>query len=196
LDNLSPNGLICQDDYGNHKWPTVTDAVKELEYRQDIKIILVGDSSVWFTKPQYYDYWLNILEHDYEYSLLKAVCNIASSLELGKTPEYHFMQNAFNCYHPMEYTETELRYFQNLNHYYVSSLGYLKMPYAPQSQFSRFLTEPNPSEYLITRIYNTIKSEDWPPAPVSKKEIEHLPDWIKDELVNLHKIDLYKRIPI
>lgn len=136
LDNLSINGLICQDDYGNHKWPTVTDAVKELEFQQQIKIIFVGDSSVWFTKPEYYDHWFNLLEQDYEYSLLKAVCNICSSLTLGKTPPYFFMQRLFNVNSPDQYSEIQLEYFNKLN---ALSKNYLQMPYLGQSKFAGFL---------------------------------------------------------
>jgi hypothetical protein len=197
LDNLSANGLICQDDYGNHKWPTVTDAVKELEFQQKIKIILVGDSSVWFTKPEYYDYWFNLLEHDNEYLLLKTACNICSSLKLGKTPPYFFMQRLFNFSRPDDYSETQLEYFNKLNTLCRSSKNYLKMPYPSQSIFADFLnTDEEPEKYLVSMVWETIKGEDWPQTPTTKQEIQQLPDWVKYELAQLHKMDdIYKRIP-
>jgi hypothetical protein len=194
LNNLSINGLICQDDYGNHKWPTVTDAVKELEFQQKIKIILVGDSSVWFTKPEYYDYWFDLLEHDYEYSLLKSACNICSSTILGKNPPYFFMQSLHNFSSPDEYSETQLEYFDNLNKLNVLSNSYLKMPYASQSKFADFLTRES-GEYLLSSIWEEIKGDNWPSNPHTKQDIEGLPNWVKDELVKLHKIDdIYKKI--
>jgi len=197
LDNLSINGLICQDDYGNHKWPTVTDAVKELEFQQKIKIIFVGDSSVWFTKPEYYNYWFNLLEQDYEFALLKAVCNICSSLHLGKTPPYFFMQRLFNFGQPDDYTETQLEYFNTLNVLFCSSNNYLKMPYLSQSTFADFLnTGKKTEEYLLLKIWDHIKGDDWPQRPTTKEEIQQLPDWVKNELEQQHKIDdIYKRIP-
>jgi hypothetical protein len=197
LDNLSVNGLICQDDYGNHKWPTVTDAVKELEFQQQIKIILVGDSSVWFTKPEYYDYWFNLLEHDHEYLLLKAICNICNSSKLGKTPPYFFMQRLFNFEFPDNYSQMQLEYFNKLNALYCSSNNYLKMPYSGQSAFAAFLNTDNGShEYLVSKIWENIKGEDWPQTPMTRQEIQQLPDLVKHELAQLFEIDdIYIKIP-
>lgn len=197
LDRLSVNGLICQDDYGNHKWPTVTDAVKELEFRQQIKIIFVGDSSVWFTKPEYYDHWLDVLEQDYEYSLLTAVCNICNSATLGKTPPYFFMQRLFNSSQPNEYSETQLQYFDKLVELHRRSKNYLRMPYPSQSTFADFLNIDQESEqYLVSTVWENIKGEDWPSTPTTLEEIQQLPDWVKQELERFYQIDdIYRRIP-
>jgi hypothetical protein len=58
-DNLSVNGLICQDDYGNNKWPTVTDAVQDMISAGKLVMLVVGDSSAWLTRPEYYDHWMD-----------------------------------------------------------------------------------------------------------------------------------------
>lgn len=195
LDHLSVNGLICQDDYGNNKWPTVTDAVKYLESCGKIKIILVGDSSVWFTKPEYYEYWMQLLKNDYEYSLLRACCNICSSEDLGKMPEYFFIQANLNSCIKDEYSDNELTYFNQLVNLCSESSKYLKMPYPGQSKFGTFLTWDKTAGYLLTEIYNGLKGSDWPTnSPKNKKEIEQLPEWIKSELKTIHDIDIYKRI--
>ena len=143
LEQLSFNGLICQDDYGNHKWPTVTDAVKAFEYNDKIKLIFVGDSSVWFTKPEYYDYWMSLLEKDYEYSLLVALCNINSSKhQLKKNPAYFYMNSIFNKFKKDNYSEYELDYCNKLIEIYSESHHwYVRNPYTTQSMFGNFITE-------------------------------------------------------
>jgi len=195
LNHLSTNGLICQDDYGNSKWPTVTDAVKELEFCGKLKIIFVGDSSVWFTKPEYYEYWINLLKQDYEYSLLSAGCNIISSNILDKNPEYFFMQSIYSPYAKEEYSESELDYFNLLFEFDDKSSKYLKMPYYIQSKFGILVAANNKTRYLLTDIYNRVKGPSWPEeAPKTKQEIEQLPDWIKSELKNIHNINIFRRM--
>jgi Methyltransferase domain len=195
LNHLSVNGLICQDDYGNSKWPTVTDAVKDLEFCGKLKIIFVGDSSVWFTKSEYYEYWMNLLQLDYEFSLLSAVCNIASSEELGKNPEYFFMQSAFNFYSTEEYSQSELDYFNLLIKLETESSEYLKMPYDNQSKFGIFLKLNRKGAYRLTDIYDSLKGPAWPEkSPKTRQEIEQLPNCIKSELKNVHNINIYKRV--
>jgi hypothetical protein len=205
LDRLTTNGLICQDDYGNHKWPTVTDAVKDLEFRGKIKLIFVGDSSVWFTKPEYYEYWMLLLEKDYEYSLLVALCNISNSKVLGKTPAYFFMNTLLNTCRKSDYSEFELDYFNKMIQLYpMASLdyysrqtrfAYLKMPYLGQSRFGKFLDMVENLKYMLTDSYRKVKGIDWPEhVPTNKKEIQQLPDWIKSELKTVHKIDIYEKV--
>jgi hypothetical protein len=187
LNNLSTNGLICQDDYGNHKWPTITDAVKDLEFRGKIKLILVGDSSAWFTKPEYYEYWMSLLNKDYEYSLLKALCNISDSKHLDKTPAYFYMNAHCNPCKKDNYSDSELNYFNNLIQ--LNTPHYLQMPYRDQSKFGKILL----SYYCLTDLYDSVKGSDWPKnAPTTKEEIEQLPDWVKLELENFFKIDIYQ----
>ena len=190
LDRLSVNGLICQDDYGNNKWPTVTDAVKNLEFQGKIKFILVGDSSVWFTKPEYYEFWMNLLANDYEYSLLKAICNISSSSDLGKTPAYFWMNSLVNFSKKDNYLQSELEYFDTLIRFNIPT--YLQMPYYQQSSFGIFLSRDS-TKFYLTAIYEDIKGPDWPDhAPTTQQEIDQLPDWIKMELKTSFKIDPYQ----
>lgn len=194
LSHLSHNGIICQDDYGNSKWPTVTDAVKFLESTNQIKTILVGDSSIWFTKPEYYEFWMNLLETDYEFSLLKFLCNIVSSELLGKTPKYLFLQSLFNKQSLDTYSAEEKKYFKNILD--TETTGYLQMPYTLQSRIGNSLYE-NVIVYKLSQIYNTLRGDSWPQSiPSTKEDIDNLPEWVKDELITLHGIDLYAGISI
>lgn len=193
LDHLSVNGLICQDDYGNNKWPTVTDAIKHLEQTNKIKIVMIGDSSAWVTKPEYYDYWMDILNNDYEFSLLTALCSVSSSEKLNKVPKYFFLQSIFNYSLLTGYTESEKKYFKNIlaakNHQ-----NYLTMPYYAQSEIGFALDNNVDDGYILTVAWDSIKGPDWPQeAPVLREEIERLPDWIKHELFHVHNFnDLFK----
>ena len=190
LNNLSSNGLICQDDYGNHKWPTVTDAVKDLEFQGKIKLILVGDSSVWFTKPEYYEFWISMLDNDYEYSLLSTVCNISKSDKLGKTPSYFWMNSLVNFSRKDNYAQSELDYFEELVQ--LDTSKYLQMPYRKQSKFGIFLSR-DVNKFYLTKIYMEIKGPDWPDyTPGTRQEIEQLPEWIKTEIKTMFKIDPYQ----
>lgn len=193
LKHLSVNGLICQDDYGNHKWPTVTDAVKQLEHANKLKIVVVGDSSVWFTRPEYYDYWMEILKTDYEFSLLKPLCNIVSSTLLDRTPEYYFMQALFNHSVVEDYSVEEIKYFDDILKYSQEDSGYLTMPYSLQSAIGCELGS-NP-EYFIPTVYNAIRGDLWPDTvPTTKEEISSLPDWVKEEIRSTYNIDIFKRV--
>jgi hypothetical protein len=196
LDHLAVNGLVCQDDYGNHKWPTVTDAVKQIEYEGRLKIVLVGDSSVWFTKPEYYDYWMGLLKTDYEFSLLTPLCNIVSSTLLERTPEYFFMQATLNHSIVEDYSPEEIEYFNTLlknSPEKQSNSEYLKMPYLAQSAIGVELgTNP---DYLIPTIYNIIRGKDWPVnPPTTEEELAQLPDWIKDEIQSTLNINIFKKV--
>lgn len=197
LSHLAHNGIICQDDYGNNKWPTITDAVKFLESTNQIKLILVGDSSVWFTKPEYYEFWTTLLETDYEFSLLKFLCNIVNSRDLNKLPNYYFLQKNFLQQDKQTeptfelFSDSEKKYFKDLVD--TETFSYLQMPYQTQSTIVGSLK--NNSKFFIYRlslIYNSIKGHSWPNSvPTTKEEIDKLPQWIKDELINLHNIDPY-----
>lgn len=195
INNLSENGLICQDDYGNSKWPTVTDAIKQLEQQNIIKIVLVGDSSVWITKPEYYDYWINQFDTDYELSLLKALFNIVSSSKLSKAPQYFFLQAELNFCLAEDYSDTEKQYFNNLlDSGDIPKYGYLKMPYAFQSTPGYALLTNIAGEYNLTKSYDTLKGPSWPQkVPTTKDEINQLPIWVKDELEFVYNIDIFKR---
>jgi len=192
LNNLSKNGLICQDDYGNNKWPTIVDAIKTLEHNNEIKIVIVGDSSVWITKPEYYDFWMNTLDTDPEFFLLKALCNIANSKALNKTPNYFFLQSYFNKNLLSNFSKSEQEYFSKIKS--MTALEYLKMPYASQSTLGLAL-EQNVSFYRLSEIYESIKGNDWPDTtPVTKEDIDQLPDWVKTALNKEHGIDPYELV--
>lgn len=196
LTHLSVNGLICHDDYGNHKWPTVTDAVKQLEHEDRLKIVMVGDSSVWFTRPEYYQYWMQLLKTDYEFSLLKPLCNIVSSSLLDKTPEYFFMQAGLCQTIVEDYSTEEIEYFNALLKHSPENQHnseYLQMPYPLQSTFGCELGEN--VDYYIPTIYSNIRGDDWPiNIPTTKEELAQLPEWVKEEIQVTYNINIFKRI--
>lgn len=193
LDHLAINGIICQDDYGNHKWPTVTDAVKELERQHKLKFILVGDSSVWVTKPEYYDYWMDLLSNDYEFSLLVALCNVTNSKHLNKFPEYLFLHSAYNKSLMADFTNLEKNYFNNILG--LDHNTYLRMPYQKQSKPGDALKNNIANGYRLSTMYNNIRGSSWPDrVPETREDIESLPEWVKDELLNMHNINIFERI--
>lgn len=193
IDHLAVNGLICQDDYGNHKWPTVTDAVKELEHQNKLKFILVGDSSIWVTKPEYYDYWMNLLSIDHEFSLLVALCNVTNSQHLNKFPVYLFLHSAYNKSLMADFTQSEQSYFNNILN--MDHQTYLRMPYQKQSKPGDALLNNVVRGYRLSTMYNDIRGPAWPEqVPQSHEDIESLPEWIKDELLNVHSINIFDRI--
>ena len=148
LSRLTVNGIICQDDYGNNKWPTVTDAVQDLVYTGKLQILVVGDSSVWLTSPGYYQYWIDKFNSDYEFKLLSKFINLRSSQELGRIPAYLFMQSlgSTELVHD-QFSSKELEYFLLLSKY--DSESYLKMPYARQSQGGINVISTSVSKYVF-----------------------------------------------
>jgi len=176
LANLSTNGIICQDDYGNNKWPMVTDVIQQFCNAGKCKLLLVGDSSCWVTLPEYYDYWHNVFDQDYEFKLLSKFLNVV------KNENYLYMNST---YQPMpETTANELDYFDSLLQY--ESTAYLQMPYSSQSTPGIHFRRSK--KYKLNSIWYDIRGHDWPIAPVSKEDIDNLPTWVKDELTQLHEI--------
>ena len=202
--SLSTNGLICQDDYGNNKWPTITDTVKQFESENKIKIILIGDSSAWITKPEYYDYWMTLLKSDYEFNLLRAFCNIVSSCELNQPSNYLFLQSLISDSLSDDYTSAEHEYFNNLTclsqvleSKELNVKPYLQMPYKDQSCPGYALKNNIGEHYKLSDVYTQLKGPDWPDkVPMTKKDIEELPDWIKQELQDIHDFNIFKRVII
>jgi hypothetical protein len=198
LDHLAVNGLICQDDYGNNKWPTITDAIKQLEHNNKIKIIMIGDSSIWITAPEYYEYWMEILHNDYEFSLLSALCNVVNSRVLNKLPEYFLMQPILcetkltsRMYLLDNYTKEEQDYFNNLLE--LDLIQYLQMPYRDQSAVGTALGISYIYGYMLTNLYNIFRGRDWPEkVPVTIQDIGALPDQIKDELRDIFAVDIFQ----
>lgn len=145
INNLAPNGIICQDDYGNNKWPSIVQAVLSLVAEDKIKIIVVGDSSVWLTKPEYYDYWMNLLSDDREFGILKSYLGMQEASEiLDCNPNYFFIntlnyapkwsEKVFESYETIKNlcSEEELDILKSI-HTFKDSPNYLKMPYYGQS---------------------------------------------------------------
>lgn len=194
LNKLELNGLICQDDYGNNKWPTVTDAVKELEYQGKLKIILVGDSSVWVTRPEYYDYWMQLLVNDYEFSLLSSLCQVINSVRLNKIPAYFFLQSLSSDALLENYSASEQEYFNNILNLDAPDV-YLQAPYKSQSTMGIALKYNTFGGYYLTEIYDNLRGPDWPiETPTTLNEINNLPDWVKDEIQLTHNIKIDQRI--
>jgi hypothetical protein len=193
---LSVNGLICQDDYGNNKWPTVTDAVQTMIESKELIMLLVGDSSAWLTRPEYYDYWMQQFATDYEFKLLAEFLNMENSTDLHKHPNYLFMNAPVPDGQPKDLDNTVLNFYNTLLE--ATHDTYLQMPYREQSmpgiQFRQYWV------YLlqVQSEWDKLRGSDWPNrAPATKQDIDNLPDWIKDELINILQLpDLYAKTTV
>jgi len=142
IKNIAVNGLICQDDYGNNKWPTITRCVTELVHEGKLKFVLIGDSSAWLTTPEYYDYWMNLLQNDREFLVLSLYLGVRnSSVNLNSEENYYFI-NSLNFDNPhwsrlnsniqQIFTEKELTSLHKIDKYKFAE-RFLKMPYVMQS---------------------------------------------------------------
>lgn len=185
--HLGHNGIICQDDYGNHKWPTVTDAVQYMIHTGRLVMLIVGDSSAWLTRPEYYEYWMNQFDNDKEFRILSTFVNIRQSKILNKNPNYLFMQSHISETNEIKIDDHTIDYYNDLlgfNHQ-----NYLQMPYRLQSMPGiRFRVRSTP-KYLLEEIWQQIRGDQWPhDPPTSREDIDNLPSWIKQELHDLHHI--------
>lgn len=137
IDNLAVNGLICQDDYGNNKWPTVTQVILDLVSEEKLKFILVGDSSAWLTIPEYYDYWMDLLNTDREFNVLSHYFGIRHSSILNANRNYYFINTLDLYFSPnknsKEFCTEEELIALNRIHEYKFAKRFLKMPYTFQS---------------------------------------------------------------
>lgn len=132
LLSLSENGIICQDDYGNSKWPEVTSVIHDLVHEGYCKIVMIGDSSAWITKPEYYDYWMALLSEDLEIEFLHPFLG----LDIDSRQTYYYR----NMRDMKQYTYKEkVEVFETLLSY--ESDGYLQMPYTRQSQIGYWLED-------------------------------------------------------
>lgn len=186
LENLCHNGLICQDDYGNNKHPAVTDAIKALEFQKKLSIIVVGDSSVWVTKPEYRDFWMSCLKNDYEFNLLAAICNLSISSNLSRYPTYYY-NNAYMVDDVIEeFLDHELEYFKFLKKHQSNS--YLCMPYIQQSNIGIGLEKNQKNQKFEKRwkkCWQQLKGSSWPVhQPKTIQEVIDLPEFIKQEIIN------------
>jgi hypothetical protein len=196
-EHLAAGGIICQDDYGNNKWPTVTNAVHA--NLDNLEILLVGDSSVWLTSKEHHQFWINYLNQDQEFNFLKEFLNIHSSSKLlGFVPEYFFMNGLLKIIRDKELPDERTKYFVTLFKY--ASSEYLKMPYGPQSTIGSnvFLNNEVTKRYLLTDSWLEVKEDSWGNAPQTFDDIVNLPNSIKDSLtkkgINIFEYTLIKNV--
>ncbi len=196
LENLDKNGIICQDDYGNNKHPEVTKVIHDLENEQKLKIVFVGDSSVWVTKPEYHQNWIKWVKHnDDEMKLL------VDFLSIGFATDSDFWYRNTNLSSRTIYKDKKIiNYFNNLITFNTGQ--YLQMPYDDQSQIG-YWTDTNPPffinginkkiPYKLTDplLWKLLQGPDWPKEPPQTfEDIVQLPHNVKNEIINLHKIEL------
>lgn len=190
VKHLTEYGIICQDDYGNNKWPTVTNAVHSS--MNDLEFLVVGDSSAWLVKKEAHKFWVDILKNDLEFNLLREFLNIHSSHKLlGYSPEYFFMNGLLNIFRDMELPSDRANYYVSLFKY--ASPEYLRMPYGPQSTIGSnvFLNDSAKRKYTLTEIWESIKDPLWGTAPQTLQDINNLSEEIKSILQNKN-INIYE----
>jgi hypothetical protein len=159
-------------------------------------MLLVGDSSAWLTRPEYYNYWMQKFDTDYEFKLLTEFLNMKNSTGLHKHPNYLFMQADVPDGQPRDIDNNVLNFYNTLLE--ATHGNYLQMPYREQSmpgiQFRQHFI------YLlqVQSEWDKLKGVDWPSkAPATKQDIDNLPNWIKDELINVLQLpDLYKKTTV
>ena len=147
IDNIADYGLICQDDYGNNKWPTITNAVNEKVNEGRLKFVLIGDSSAWLTTPEFYDYWMNVLSSDREFNILSTYIGInESSKFLGYHTNYYYINSMKP--HQEQYliegktfSQKDIDYLLELETIRLNSKFYLKMPYSGQSTPGQWISK-------------------------------------------------------
>ena len=190
--NLAPNGLICQDDYGNNKWATVTDAVYTMINNKQLQMLFVGDSSAWLTRPEYYEHWMSVLRTDTEFAALGPFLNIADSAVQEKYPGYFFMQSLMTP-KPENISEEMFDYYDQLLSF--NSEQYLQMPYAEQSAPAYHFRRVN-NGFALSLNWHELRGDSWPKdPPQTREEIDQLPESVRNELINVHHItDLYAQV--
>ena len=193
-EHLAHNGLICQDDYGNNRWPNVADAVQTMIHTGKLVMLLVGDSSAWLTKPEYYDHWMKIFGSDAELGVLAPLLNITESDSNAMHAKYLYMTPNFPPMRPLIHADWVYDYYDTLIDF--NHPKYLQMPYRFQSMMGAKLRN-NHKTYLLSAIWNDIRGPLWPEqAPDSQNDIDALPDWLKDECKHIHNIsDIYAKFP-
>ena len=193
--NLKPMGLICQDDYGNNKWPTVTDSVWYMLNKGILRRLFVGDSSAWLCRTEDYHAWINILRSDREFGVLRNFLQIQSSANLSHEPQYYFMHASFqNMKDDQKYhldNVQDIEYCRNLLS--LETTDYLQMPYRHRHAPGTGLGIRD--VYLITKQWDQLRGDDWPKQPPhTREDIDRLPSWILDEIRTQHQIDPYGQL--
>lgn len=192
--HLAQNGIICQDDYGNNKWPTITDAVQHMIQTNQLIMLIAGDSSAWLTRPEFRDHWMQLFANDAEFQGLAPFVNLQSSAGLHREPEYFYMQAPPPGSHLPQATQDMLDYYNDLLS--LQHQDYLSMPYREQSMPGiQFRTQ---NRYVLQQHWDQLRGNSWPQsAPGTRQQINELPQWIKHELTTMHNIvDLYAVVQV
>jgi hypothetical protein len=187
LFNLASRGLICQDDYGNNKWPTVTDAVQTLINQNRVRLVLVGDSSAWLTRVEDYSFWMDLLNNDQEFKYLQYLMGIHQST---LSDPYWFLNALLSVGKRCEFTLTDeiFDYYDNLIKLDCPSI-YLQMPYYYSVIGYNLRMHDG---YALEELWDYIKSDAWPDAPTTQQDIDAMPKWLTREIIEFHGInDLY-----
>lgn len=193
LEHLAPMGLVCQDDYGNNKWPSITILVHDLVQRGLASIVLIGDSSIWITKPEFHHDWLRLMDQDSEMRLLGHFVGLCSAKTVLCADKDYYFLNAMTTDHVYYDDQASKSYFDQLLE--LGRADYLRMPYRDQSSPGYFATKVDQlPPYILCQqhTWDHLRGDDWPPlAPQSRQQIDELPGSIKQEITQHHRIDLY-----
>lgn len=192
INHLDNYGIICQDDFGNNKWPTVTNCVYQLMQEHELEFLIIGDSSCWLVKKADKPLWIQYLSQLEEFNLLQELLSIASSKILQDNANYFFLST--NCFrlgtlHYQGDQSSRLAYFSKLLK--NNDRKYLKMPYENQSQIGINIITQEPY-YKLKDIWEQISDSSWGPAPQSQCDINNLPDRVIEEIRTVHMIDPYE----
>ena len=198
---LQPGGLICQDDYGNNKHPAVTIATNYFVNQKKLKFVIIGDSSAWLCKPEDYDHWIEILKNHKESILLSQFVNLNSAEEsvgVPKSEDYFYLRDGVTNVVLDLYNQEKNDLFYLLKLFTCNNINYLQMPYKQQSKVGNRIVnlkgklEDEYHTYYIKTRWDIIRGPDWPNELLSLKDLHSLESWIKEEIENVHNIDLYK----
>ena len=193
VQNLARNGIICQDDYGNNKWPSVTDAVHRMVQHGKLMFVMIGDSSAWLTVPESHASWTSRLRCDREFQALAHLMGITTSSMLDRDPEYFFLNHAVPPFVKCDLDQALIQYWNVLIDYSHHS-DYLQIPYVKQSQTGREL-RMHP-KLKLNLVWSQVSDPSWGDAPTTVQDVERLPESIKQELIDLHHIDIYEQIAV
>ena len=133
LATMSEGGIICQDDYGNNKWPEVTRSVHEFVSSGKLRLLMVGDSSAYLVRPADHDKWRKALDSCAEFSVLRWMASV------HEASGGYYYQNSLDP-HATDVDLNEWRgYIKRVTMFKIQhGAHYLKMPYPEQSEFMRY----------------------------------------------------------
>lgn len=132
LENLSEFGIICQDDYGNNRWPTIASIIHEYILTGKLKMLIVGDSSAWLCRPHVHSFWMKFFRSDVELSWIFEFVNANNSQNIGSLDEYFFLNACLSVTNYIRTDEKDKFQLYLLQHSLTP--GYLVMPYPDQAR--------------------------------------------------------------